>query len=31
VHTTNVYRKLSVNNRHAAVTLAKELGFMAAG
>jgi LuxR family maltose regulon positive regulatory protein len=30
VHTTNVYRKLSVNNRHAAVTLAKELGFMAA-
>ncbi len=30
VHTTNVYRKLSVNNRRAAVTLAKALGFLAA-
>jgi LuxR family maltose regulon positive regulatory protein len=30
VHTTNVYRKLSVNNRHAAVTLAKALGLLAA-
>jgi LuxR family maltose regulon positive regulatory protein len=29
VHTNNVYRKLSVNNRRAAVTLAKALGFMA--
>ena len=28
VHTTNVYRKLSVNNRRAAVTLAKALGFL---
>jgi len=30
VHTNNVYRKLSVNNRRAAVTLAKALGFLAA-
>jgi LuxR family transcriptional regulator, maltose regulon positive regulatory protein len=30
VHTTNVYRKLSVNNRRAAVTLTKALGFLAA-
>ena len=30
VHTNNVYRKLSVNNRHAAVTLAKALGLLAA-
>jgi LuxR family transcriptional regulator, maltose regulon positive regulatory protein len=30
VHTTNVYRKLSVNNRHAAVTLAKAFGLLAA-
>jgi LuxR family maltose regulon positive regulatory protein len=30
VHTTNVYRKLSVNNRHAAVTLARALGLLAA-
>ena len=30
VHTTNVYRKLSVNNRHAAVTLARSLGLLAA-
>ena len=29
-HTTNVYRKLSVNNRHAAVTLGKALGILAA-
>jgi LuxR family maltose regulon positive regulatory protein len=28
VHTTNVYRKLSVNNRHAAVTLSKALGLL---
>jgi ATP/maltotriose-dependent transcriptional regulator MalT len=31
VHTSNVYRKLSVNNRRAAVSLAKSLGYMAAG
>jgi LuxR family maltose regulon positive regulatory protein len=31
VHTNNVYRKLSVNNRRAAVSLAKALGYMAAG
>ncbi len=31
VHTTNVYRKLSVNNRRAAVTLSKALGLLAAG
>jgi LuxR family maltose regulon positive regulatory protein len=31
VHTSNVYRKLSVNNRRAAVSLAKSLGFLAAG
>ena len=31
VHTTNVYRKLSVNNRRAAVSLAKALGLVAAG
>jgi LuxR family maltose regulon positive regulatory protein len=30
VHTTNVYRKLNVNNRRAAVTLAKALGLLAA-
>ncbi len=30
VHTNNIYRKLSVNNRRAAVTLAKALGFLAA-
>jgi ATP/maltotriose-dependent transcriptional regulator MalT len=30
VHTSNVYRKLSVNNRRAAVSLAKGLGYMAA-
>ncbi|HEX6551657.1 MAG TPA: LuxR C-terminal-related transcriptional regulator [Ktedonobacteraceae bacterium] len=30
VHTTNVYRKLSVNNRRAAVTLAKALGLLTA-
>ena len=30
VHTNNVYRKLSVNNRRAAVTLAKALGLLAA-
>ena len=30
VHTSNVYRKLSVNNRRAAVTLAKALGYMPA-
>ncbi|TMD67178.1 MAG: hypothetical protein E6I91_07715 [Chloroflexi bacterium] len=30
VHTTNVYRKLNVNNRHAAVTLSKALGLLAA-
>jgi len=30
VHTSNVYRKLSVKNRRAAVTLAKALGFLAA-
>ena len=30
VHTSNVYRKLSVNNRRAAVTLARALGFLAA-
>jgi LuxR family transcriptional regulator, maltose regulon positive regulatory protein len=29
VHTTNLYRKLSVNNRRAAVTLAKALGLLA--
>ena len=29
VHTNNVYRKLSVNNRRAAVTLARALGFLA--
>ena len=31
VHTSNVYRKLSVNNRRAAVTLAKALGYMVSG
>ncbi len=30
VHTTNVYRKLSVNNRRAAVSLSKALGLLAA-
>jgi LuxR family transcriptional regulator, maltose regulon positive regulatory protein len=30
VHTSNVYRKLSVNNRRAAVSLAKALGFLPA-
>jgi LuxR family maltose regulon positive regulatory protein len=29
-HTANVYRKLSVNNRHAAVSLSKALGLLAA-
>ncbi|TMC98371.1 MAG: hypothetical protein E6J11_09090, partial [Chloroflexi bacterium] len=29
-HTANVYRKLSVNNRRAAVTLSKALGLLAA-
>jgi len=29
VHTSNVYRKLSVNNRRAAVSLAKALGLLA--
>jgi len=31
LHTNHVYRKLSVNNRHAAVTLARALGLLAAG
>jgi len=30
VHISNVYRKLSVNNRRAAVSLARALGFLAA-
>ena len=30
VHTSNVYRKLSVNNRRSAVTLARALGFLPA-
>ena len=30
LHTKHVYRKLSVNNRHAAVTLARALGLLAA-
>jgi LuxR family maltose regulon positive regulatory protein len=30
VHTSNIYRKLSVKNRRAAVSLAKTLGYMAA-
>jgi DNA-binding NarL/FixJ family response regulator len=30
IHTSNVYRKLSVNNRRAAVILAKALGYMPA-
>jgi LuxR family maltose regulon positive regulatory protein len=30
LHTKHVYRKLSVNNRRAAVTLAKSLGLLAA-
>ena len=30
VHTSNVYRKLSVNNRREAVSLAKTLGLLAA-
>ena len=30
VHISNVYRKLSVKNRRAAVSLAKTLGYMAA-
>ena len=30
VHTSNVYRKLSVNNRRGAVSLAKALGFLTA-
>jgi LuxR family maltose regulon positive regulatory protein len=29
VHTNNIYRKLSVNNRQSAVTLAKALGLLA--
>jgi len=28
VHTNNVYRKLSVNNRRAAVTVSKTLGLL---
>ena len=31
LHTNHVYRKLSVSNRHAAVTLARALGLLAAG
>ena len=31
LHTNHVYRKLSVNNRHAAVTLARALGLLATG
>src|SRR5258708_38306344 len=30
VHTNNVYRKLNVNNRRAAVSLSKTLGLLAA-
>ncbi len=30
LHTKHVYRKLSVNNRRAAVTLARALGLLAA-
>ena len=30
VHTSNVYRKLRVSNRRAAVSLAKALGFLTA-
>jgi len=30
VHTNNLYRKLSVNNRRAAVTLAKAFGLLGA-
>jgi LuxR family transcriptional regulator, maltose regulon positive regulatory protein len=30
VHTSNVYRKLSVNNRRSAVSLARALGFLTA-
>jgi LuxR family maltose regulon positive regulatory protein len=30
VHTSNIYRKLSVNNRRAAVSLARALGFLPA-
>jgi len=30
VHTSNVYRKLNVNSRHAAVLLARALGFLPA-
>lgn len=30
VHTSHVYRKLSVKNRRAAVSLAKALGYIAA-
>ncbi len=30
VHTSNVYRKLSVSNRRAAVSLSKSLGFLPA-
>jgi ATP/maltotriose-dependent transcriptional regulator MalT len=30
VHTSNVYRKFSVNNRRSAVSLAKALGFLTA-
>ncbi|HEV2656092.1 MAG TPA: LuxR C-terminal-related transcriptional regulator, partial [Ktedonobacteraceae bacterium] len=31
VHTNNLYRKLSVDNRRAAVTLAKALGLLTTG
>ena len=30
LHTKHVYRKLSVNNRRAAITLARSLGLLAA-
>ena len=30
LHTRHVYRKLSVNNRQAAITLARALGLLAA-